>query len=124
MGGRATRCRVQARVPKGAEMGWQDGIGGLAALALIAAFCCRSPKRLRLLALLSSGLFLWCAAVLGSGSMMILSGILAVVNLIRLRGLRKGRAPTRATWEMDRDVQDRVCDIQAVSRYSSAGIEF
>ncbi|WP_299402209.1 YgjV family protein [uncultured Roseobacter sp.] len=105
-------------------MSLQDGLGVLAALVLIAAFYCQSQRRLRLMALLSSGLSLGYAVLLGSVPLLILGGLFAAINLVRLRGMRAGRAPTRATWQMDRDVQDRVRDIQAVSRYSSAGIEF
>ncbi|WP_299503362.1 YgjV family protein [uncultured Roseobacter sp.] len=105
-------------------MSLQDSLGILAALVLIAAFYCQSQRRLRLMALLSSGLFLGYAALLESLPLLILGGLFAGINLMRLKGMRAGRAPTRATWQMDRDVQDRVRDIQAVSRYSSAGIEF
>jgi membrane protein implicated in regulation of membrane protease activity len=49
-------------------------------------------------------------------------GVLAL-TLFRLRA-RPGRRSTRATSDMDHEVHERIREISAESRYSSAGIEF
>ena len=105
-------------------MGVQIGIGLIAIVVLIAALSCSSPNWRRGLALLSSGLFLLCAILIGAAPFIVLAGLLTVISALRLWALRKARAPTRAAWRMDDDVQERVREIQATSRYSSAGIEF
>jgi hypothetical protein len=96
----------------------------LAGAALISAFYCQAPFRMRVLAFLSSVLFIWYAVALDIIPLLALSVGTAAINLIRLAGLTNSRHPTRKMWKIDRDVTDRVRDIQTDSRNSSAGIEF
>ena len=99
-------------------------VGLLGGAALIVAFVCRGQVRFRSLALLSNILFVWYAAAEGLTLFLILNVVLVPINLTRLVWLIRGRRPTRETWKMDRDVHEKVRDIQAYSRYDSAGIEF
>lgn len=92
----------------------------LAGLLLIAAFCCKTPKRLRLLAVLSMVLFAWSAVRLGSPAFLGLCAAVIGVNLFRLRR----RPPTRPMADVDQQVHECIREISAESRYSSAGIEF
>ena len=109
---------------KGIDMSVIGAIGVAAGVALIAAFACRSQIKMRLLALTSNVLFIGYAAMLDLAPFLILNILLLPVNLWRLKNLFNTRRPTQKTWKMDADVHEKVRDIQAYSRYDSAGIEF
>ena len=96
----------------------------LAGVALVSALYGQTSPKIRVLAILSSAFFIWYAVALDIIPLLALSVGTAAINLIRLVGLASSRYPTRKMWKMDRDVTDRVRDIQADSRNSSAGIEF
>ena len=53
-----------------------------------------------------------------------ISGITVVALGIALLRRRKRNEPTRPARDMDRDVRERIRQISADSRYSSAGYEF
>ena len=99
-------------------------IGILAGGALIGAIVCRAPIRSRVWALISNLQFIGYAVAIDWTPLLIPGVVLLPLTIWRLlRGFRT-RRPNRQSWQMDRDVHDRVSDIRAYSRYDSAGIEF
>ncbi len=95
-----------------------------AAVTIVAALIFKKCERLRIMAIFANLLFIYWAVQMEYVPLLGLMLALLVFNLLTLRRMNRGRDATRAAADMDHSVRERIRDISAESRYSSAGIEF
>ena len=97
--------------------------GFLCAVAIGALSAVSTRPVLRDLAAHCAVLLLTVAPFTGAWPLVVVSIALLAITLFR-RGARPARRSTRPAAEMDHEVHERIREISAESRYSSAGIEF